>query len=64
MRRADSQCVACSIGLRGFAQLFFYDAANWTNYEANIAVKAWVQAAHRSTAILLVFVFMYLAKRF
>ena len=55
--------MACSIGLRGFAQLFSYDV-NWTNYEANIAVKAWVQAAHRSTAILLVFVFIYLAKRF
>ena len=50
------------LDLQGFFQLFSYDAANWTNYEANIAVKAWVQEAHRSTAILLVVVLIYLAK--
>lgn len=52
------------LDFEGFFQLFSYDAANWTNYEANIAVKAWVQLAHRSTAILLVIVLVYLAKRY
>lgn len=53
-----------AIDIQGFLHLFSYDTANWTDYEANIAVKAWVQVAHRSTAIILVVVFIFLAKRY
>ena len=50
--------------IQGFLDKFSVDAVDLKDYEGNVSVKAWVQLAHRSTAILLVIVLIYLAKRY